>query len=287
MFNNFELFLEFVNVGCTDNVKKALDDYIQTSEKILQANFENSPLEALEKIILDPKGNIKLCAGVPNIDPLNLDEAFIALIAPSFAGKTQSAFVMRTVRPLYFSFEIDDDSQLVYKNFKSLSSHLLEDVVELDFDMIQNSSTYKKLYSDIKATFSKRKRTQQSKKALNPIKEKIILRILSSESLLRYFGSFQFRSLGFLMALIKKAESEYNPAENNWIRYFSNISSFYYTAANPTDFIQFLSGIRNKYCWFLDEFNVKEKNVLLRNLACAVKGIAQAKLRNKTFMHRF
>ena len=37
---------------------------------------------------------------------ISLDKAFIALVAPSFAGKTQSAFVMRNVRPLYFALDL-------------------------------------------------------------------------------------------------------------------------------------------------------------------------------------
>ena len=94
---NFSLEYEYEE--CLEKDRNALENYIATSENIIKVDFDNSPFDALEKLILDPITNIKLCAGAPEYDPNGFNKTFIALIAPSFSGKTQSAFVMRKVRP--------------------------------------------------------------------------------------------------------------------------------------------------------------------------------------------
>ena len=255
---------------CTDEVKNELEEYIQTSESILQAKYEGSPLEALERIILNPAENIKLCAGVPEIDGLNLERTFIALIAPSFAGKTQSAFVMRNVRPLYFALDFNAGSQRIYQNFESLSKELIENASSNDLENLKETVIYKELYAEIDKESVKRVKSDTKNMEILPDRPEINFRILSAESLLKSFRSMKFRSLGFIKALIQKAESKFQQENDNWMRFFSQMDGFYYAAVSLDEFIEFFSKIPSKYCLFLDEFTGKETNLLMRNLARAV-----------------
>ena len=255
---------------CTDKVKKELEEYIQTSESILQAKYEGTPLEALEKLILNPAENIKLCAGVPEIDDLNLERTFIALIAPSFAGKTQSAFVMRNVRPLYFALDFDAGSQRVYQNFESLSKELIENASSIDLKNLKGTDMYKELYAEIDKESVKRVKSDNKNMEILPDRPQINNRILSAESLLKSFRTMKFRSLGFIKALIQKAESKFQQENDNWMRFFSQMDDFYYSAVSLDEFNDFFSKIPSKYCLFLDEFTGTEKNLLMRNLARAV-----------------
>ncbi len=66
-----------------------------------------------------------------NQDALNLrgfqgscDKTFVALAAPSLEGKTQSAFNLRSVNPLYFVvFAADDQSGNIQKIYRSFQKH--------------------------------------------------------------------------------------------------------------------------------------------------------------------
>ena len=69
------------------------------------------------------------------------------------------------------------------------------------------------------------------------------------------------------MKLIEDAENNYNSANENWMRFYVNRKSFYYSSKTPNEFKSFISKLSNKYCLFLDEFTGKTGSVLIRNLA--------------------
>ena len=72
------------------------------------------------------------------------DYSFVALAAPSYEGKTQSAFVMRNVRPLYFvtdskiieSKSLTTQPQPIYDNYQSVSAALLR-YAKIDYNLIE------------------------------------------------------------------------------------------------------------------------------------------------------
>lgn len=100
-------------------------------------------MDTLEKVIIDPLSAIRNTLSVPSV-PQDLSDNhlikfFVALVAPSLAGKTQSAFVMNFVKPLYFSFDPKNEYkvQYIYKNFSSLST-CLKYCAEKDLGILQN-----------------------------------------------------------------------------------------------------------------------------------------------------
>lgn len=85
---------------------KVLSRYINTGEMIRskEAEFQDSILYHLEQFIQRRRDAVIDYLG-PNCfedEEDNLDNAYFSLAAPSLEGKTQSAFVFRKVRPLYF-----------------------------------------------------------------------------------------------------------------------------------------------------------------------------------------
>ena len=64
------------------------------------------------------------------------DTAFIALAAPSMEGKTQLAFVMKDVLPLYFPLSeaynrpVGNNPQLIYRNFTDYACMLRDCALE-------------------------------------------------------------------------------------------------------------------------------------------------------------
>lgn len=133
-------FIDYKHIVQQDVCKVALEGYIESGRTIRNGeNFNGTPLDILEKIILSPETTLKnkdYFDSPPELNEKHVEKTFIALVAPSFSGKTQSAFSMKQVRPLYFVIDsIKDESQLVYQNFQSLSQHLIE-AGKYDYDVI-------------------------------------------------------------------------------------------------------------------------------------------------------
>jgi hypothetical protein len=108
----------------------SIKDYITMAEDMINdPNFKESPIKKLEELIKNPSSFlsgdhadnfIKKPENKP--DRIEFERTFIALVAPSFCGKTQSAFAIREMCPLYFALNQDAinpsrKSQPVYANF--------------------------------------------------------------------------------------------------------------------------------------------------------------------------
>ena len=224
----------------------------------------------LEHIIEDPETNVRKYLNFPESQEISLDKAFIALVAPSFAGKTQSAFVMRNVRPLYFALDllnpIIDSRQSVYKNFTSLSLHLSK-ASENDYESIKREIFVSKDFDAQNAILNYEDAEKEKNESICKHFAPLIFQKISAENLLNSYGDTTFECLGFLMKLIEDAEENYHSNNENWMRFYINRESFYYSGKTPKEFKLFISKLPNKYCLFLDEFSGKTGSVLIRNLA--------------------
>ena len=94
-------------------------------------NYEESPLGMLEKFVLNKAAAIRSYLGVESISKSNdpLHRMFYAMVAPSMEGKTQSSFVFRTLKSLYFvltqsELSEDESVQEINKNFSVLSEKM-------------------------------------------------------------------------------------------------------------------------------------------------------------------
>ena len=94
-------------------------------------NYEESPLGLLEKFVLNKTTAIRSYLGVESISNSDdtLDRMFYAIVAPSMEGKTQSSFVFRTLKSLYFvltqsELSEDESVQEINKNFSVLSEKM-------------------------------------------------------------------------------------------------------------------------------------------------------------------
>lgn len=103
-----------------------LENYIDRGSK--KSAFPSESLESLNELIdkYDKSDAYKSMNSLKEyINPGEKEQFFIALAAPSMAGKTQIAFSIRSKRPLYFAL---DDSQYINKNFTKLTQDLVKAV---------------------------------------------------------------------------------------------------------------------------------------------------------------
>ncbi len=162
------------------------------------------------------------------------ETTFIAIVAPSMEGKTQSAFTFKHVRPLYFPLSGTDPNsvtcQPVYVNFASLSGMLIKcaskDAYSLPFN--------------------------------------VTIKYLKNSNTNKYW------TLGFLKALVDNAGK--CDSSRNWMEYFAHQDGFNFSKCSLQDLLNVPDGKKNYFegfCLFLDEFEEGWWNVFLRNLARA------------------
>lgn len=170
------------------------------------------------------------------------DTTFIALAAPSIEGKTQSAFVVKDVLPLYFPIcETFDRSecyspQQIYVNFWDYVC-MLRDCALADLKNLDHH-------------------------------------IPSAHDLLDSKKTEKFWTAGFLRSLIET----FNPLiptdhkqleEFNWMDVFTKEQSFTFTQASVEDIISFTDC--TKFFLFLDEFIPESWVIFIRNLSRAIR----------------
>lgn len=242
-------YLEFDYFRNSNAVNNSLSDFIIMAKAIRSAkNFKKSPLGQLESLISDPKAFFMRLLKDVDIERFNFDTCFFAFAAPSLEGKTQSAFLFETIRPLYFALNQFGlaDCQKIYLNFESLNM-AIQKFAEIDIAMIK--SQIPSLNSDDG-----------------------IFKAIRVENLSIKFAESKFTVLGFLAELIKHSEKKFKSTkitgktEENWMKFYSKISNLNeFEAMTLTEFENLKP--KNKYFVFLDEFGVKNWMVLIRNLA--------------------
>jgi hypothetical protein len=229
------LLLEFENRETVDeDALRALDHYIKTGNHIGSYRYYKKLfVSSLENYILNPQSCADELSG--NTTRSLADTSFFAIAAPSMEGKTQSAFVFKILKALYFSFGANE--QLIYKNFASLSDSL-EAFARSDVrDMLNVQSR------------------------LNGL--------ISASDIESCFQNVKLRTLGFLVALVKESCDNFKQSNLPWMKYHAQRPDFEFM---PLSYSEFLTMSKNKnlftgFCLFLDEFMDHDWSVFIRNLA--------------------
>ncbi len=235
IFANF-LFLFVVfqnNFIVREDGNAALSSYTQLGEAIATSpEREGSEAAKFEKDLVK---RTKMASKIEASQESRFDSStsFCAIAAPSMTGKTQLAFHLRKVKPLYFCLSTarsnpqDMTQQAIYSNFSGLSNELLDcafaDCSRLRKDEVQLSATG--------------------------------LRASSLPSL----------TLGFLAKLVQ--ESRDTPLDKEWMRFHSTRPGFRYEAMSIAEGLKFdFKG----YVLVLDEFTSMDEFNFIRNLARTV-----------------
>lgn len=237
----------------SENVAR-LDEYIKVGQQIKNGpGYENSAIWNLEKFLCHGRPEVKRYLGHNHFKTFDdqLRKAFYALAAPSLEGKTQSAFVFRDVKPLYFVISTGlntRSAQMIYNNFLALSDRLL-DFARMDLEHIRQVNVNRGLENDLDL------------KHISPC-------ILSGSH-----PNQKFYVLGFIKALILDARTNYQDThDTTWMKYY--VSTDRRMEVIPTSINEFW-GLRDSikgFVLFLDEFTGSPENlvnVLIRNLARA------------------
>ena len=202
-----------------------------------------------------------------NDSTYDFSKAFVTLAAPSMEGKTQFAFVLEKIRPLYFALDRDryersDDKRIgqpICANFDGLN-HLLDCTSYQDYTFLQRGSC-EELDKHIRELISKRELDRDSG---------IFVR-LSSYALKTYRTNIKFSTLGLFFQLVKDARNNYDNLDVNnrpvWLKYHANRKKIYYV---PKSIDEIPSNFFDGYCLFLDEYKKDFQSYFIRNLAEAV-----------------
>jgi hypothetical protein len=229
------LFLGFVNEldrFQDEDARLALDQFIKIGELIQT----DSRIDEFQTMVLDTsKFIIQYFKGDRTYDG---SMTFIALTVPSMEGKTQSAFTLRKVKPLYFpscNRQNDEAPQPIYRNYESLflaiKSYAQDDLLNL----------------------TRRPGGQIDR--------------FPSYELDSLFRDFKSVSLGFMCKLVEDASTA-NIGEMSWMRYHSSRPNFDFMAKSVADIpAHFFDG----FCLFLDEFDGEPWCAFLRDLALAAR----------------
>lgn len=198
-----------------------------------QSGFESSIFHKLDLLLSNVADYVRNHFGtVENIAAVMTDGTFIALAAPSMEGKTQSAFIFRLVKPLYFPLSGLRSSgiqpQPIYKNFAHLADAILG-YASLDLGKIRS---------------------------LKPNMD--VPKLNEFDNSLR---SCDFWTLGFLCHLVEDGR---NISEDYWMRYHAERPDFEFKARSIRSIED---GFFNGFFLFLDEFRGNEAGLFIRNLA--------------------
>lgn len=214
-------------------------------------------MENLESIIAGDFDTLRQIVGAED-DSMDFSKAFVAVAAPSLEGKTQMAFVLEKVRPLYFTlgatYEGESQStQKIYLNFEELNGYIEEFALE-----------------DVGAVL------KQSRHNINVVGKSIsndapILQRLTAKNLKKKHGNLKLSTLGFLVHLVKDAKHNYDTQNidfrPSWLKYHAERNNFEF---KPVAIDDIQKGFFDGYCLFLDEFRGHNWAVYIRNLARAV-----------------
>ena len=184
-----------------EDTLQAFDKYRSISKKIGDA--ENMPI--LEKI----KSRIELLGKKRSAYVFALEEfvyPFIAIIGPSFMGKTQLAFnIARTNPVLYMNFKKGGSRQHVYRRFLPISNELGSCLSD-DLKKIQGRDDYGVAMSII----------------------------LSDKNI-----GIKFKSVGFIFALLERASTfDFNVEDADWMDFYVKSGPLVYSALTLNEYYE-------------------------------------------------
>ena len=224
--------LEFKNSRISDDAaeRKALQKFIETGAEIIDdPNYNSSILRQLDEILSNAESWVKdQFESSSGMKLYSADRAFVALAAPSMEGKTQSAFTLRMVKPLYFPLSEARPSgfvsQSIYVNFNA-HVHELFHCSQLDLKLMGRYT----------------------------------LEEVTAENLELFCKKTRSWTLGFLMELVDR-----NSSNSSWMDFYAKRANFEFSQCSIADLP---TGYFNGFCLFLDEFSSDPWAVYIRNLA--------------------
>lgn len=238
----------------TDQVNNDhLKEYIRLGELIRNGpDFENSAFWHLEKFIVEGRFAVEryLGSGAFNNANDNLEKTFYAIIAPSMEGKTQSAFVFRDAKPLYFVMPYrttEAPIQAIYENFDVLTQKLIEfSDKDVEYLRVLNVTMCKSFFH-------------------------IDFDDVAEDKLTRECLEEKFYVLGFFKALMLDAISNHTSTSDiSWMEYYATKPK--YLEIKPISISEMLEfEDRRDFFLFMDEFTYTLPNLFIRNLARAAK----------------
>jgi hypothetical protein len=237
-------------------MEDSIKDYIIRAEDMVKdPNFKDSPIKKLEDLIKDPSNCLSgdyannFIRNPDNL-PRNIEfeRTFIALVAPSLCGKTQSAFAMREMSPLYFALNESaikptGKSQPIYANFNSLNRMIQDlaiddmkaietiqnkkfagtfEVIDIDAERLKEDENIKLRevgysYDESNDDTLMESIEKSPKKIRTRIYKNItsIYELISADNLFSSFKNQKFFTLGFIVALMEEAEDNYDKNYNS------------------------------------------------------------------------
>lgn len=216
-------------------------------------SFIGSPMHQLEQLIINPSIAVNFNTGLDLVkDDEELSNSFITLDVPKFGGKTQSAFVFDSIRPLYFTACRTEMKliQPIYLNFFNLSYSLYK-YATADLEIIK-----KVPYLNVSDKYCHINEEKEFKKRL----------IFCDAALKQNHSATELLVLGFLIKLVEDGKENYDNLDENkppWMKYHSEKKNFYFRKSTIDDLSNRSSDFFNGYCLFLDEFNTSDDDTLL------------------------
>lgn len=232
-----------IDQDCIDE----LDEYIRLGALIRsQAGYNDSVIGRLENFLIRGRSAVEDYLGhdIFLIRRDSLQNAFYAIAAPSLEGKTQSAFVFGTVKPLYFVMNQNwtTNVQPIYKNFEYLSRQL----AELSQRDVEHLIRLKNIPRGTR-----------------------IDQYISAGSLLSDHNNEGFYVLGLFKALMIDAilNDDYNIS---WMEYYTTRNrELEIVPTSIAEFHELGLEARSQFCLFLDEFTGSDTSIFIRNLSRA------------------
>ncbi len=232
MVGCFKFFLEYVYNTPTPPSQEALNKFIHVGQIIRksEAHFKNSFAGKFEAT-LKGKQIAPYFKAETGLEKLDYDTGFTALAAPSMEGKTQLAFILRDLKPLYFPMSEARRSfrygpQPIYTNFTNLAKTLY-DCAREDFERLGNSSTSRDIKDSVTDLFT----------------------------------------VGFLLKLVE--ESKDRPCDSSWLDFHAKRPGFFFKPVTLEKALKLIKNenVFDGYVLILDEFSHSAENVFIRNAA--------------------
>jgi hypothetical protein len=242
----YGLDFTFSNYLESSDERKALKHYLNVAKSIRAKNVKNlnnDILLKIENIILNQK--VSELQRFESFTPISVQTSkmFVAINTPSYTGKTQLAFSLPKIRPLYFiMIKPENGQQDIYKNFLDfftiLNSCALTDIQNSGLDMSADFDSFL-----IKASAT----------ALSSLK-------------------IRFYTLGLLKEFIVDGDRLSSASKEEWMKFYStrrderhSISICPITIKEFNNFIC-EGNCKEKYFVLLDEFHEDKWCVFVRNI---------------------
>ena len=257
-----------------DSSSRALEGFIKTALIIRKApNFNNSKASVLDSVLSGNSVSLRNeVEGGIYLDENSAEtmvKTFFALAAPSLDGKTQTAFVLDKVRPLYFALgatgnvSYDHIIQPIYLNYSKLNI-AIQDLAEIDLKVLEKQPMRKELENEIK------------KKIISGDSQSSNFSLFfkcTSDELFKTYGKVEFLTLGLLCALVEDARKRYDTVDINsrphWMKFHAERPELNFKGISIANILKdpdFFHG----YCLYLDEYVGHDWAVLIRNLARSI-----------------